>query len=150
MLHQFPPLARCECSKQPKLTSYLFPIYLIKQGNICRYQTHINGIGSHVSVISKIISGITMANTSSPTFQNMNTLVTYGTIPILVSQNVLCHDTLALYTMNNQNTSTPVYGVQSITSQPMVKHQVNIQSLEQKLDWLGKNHRHSPPSSPQP
>lgn len=73
-----------------------------------------------------------MGDTSSPTFQNMNILVTNGTIPILVSQNVLCHDTLALYTMNTQDTFTPVYGVQSVTRQPMAKHQVNIQFLEQK------------------
>lgn len=128
--------------------------------------TQINGMGGDVSVIGEIIGDITVGDVSLPIFQNINILFTNATIPIIVNQNILRHDTLALYRINNRDdtvefhralpsgdvsdtaflisvtnpetahNSTSAYGVQPVTSQPMAKPQVNIESLERTLFWL--------------
>ena len=120
---------------------------------------HVKGINGSITILGELNCDITISNHNSSVFKEINLLVTAQAILILISQNILSHDTLNPYLINNHNaaaefrrtltsghmvhttpiipasTSTynPAYGARTTIShnQPTMKPQPNTQTLDQ-------------------
>ena len=62
----------------------------------------VKGIGGNISILGKLTCDITLGDDTSPAFCNVDTLITTSDIPILIGQNILGHNTLLSYTIDNQ------------------------------------------------
>ena len=66
---------------------------------------HVKGTNGSITALGELNCNITIGNQNSPIFKLINMLVTAQDTPILIGQNILCHDTLDSYLINNQNTA---------------------------------------------
>ena len=125
---------------------------------------HIKGINGSITVLGELHGNINIGNHGSPIFEDINILVTTQDTPILIRQNILAHNTLDSYIIDNQNAKVesrhtltsgytvhtvliipastsplgPVYGALTIhnNNQSTIGPQPNIQMLDQKHNWL--------------
>lgn len=136
----------------------------------------VKGINGSTTALGELTCDITIGSQDSPTFRKVNVLVTTQITPILIGQNILRHNTLDSYLIDNQNATIefrctlssgytthtaaiispssspndPAYGAQAdiIQNQPTMELQPNIQTLDQKLTWLKHNTGLSLPNHP--
>jgi len=71
--------------------------------HITRSDAHIKGINGSITAIGELNCNITIGNHDSPIFDGINVLVTAQSTPILIGQNILGHNTLDSYKINNQD-----------------------------------------------
>ena len=64
---------------------------------------HLKGINGSITVLCELNCDITVGNHNSPVIKEINVLVTSQATPILIGQNILGHDTLDSYSINNRN-----------------------------------------------
>ena len=130
--------------------------------HVTHSDVHIKGINGSITAFGELYCNINIGNRDSPIFEDINVLVTTQDTSILIGQNILAHNTLDSYIIDNQNatvefrrtlalgytvhtapiipTSTsphgPAYGALTIhnNNQPTIGPQPNIQTLDQKLN----------------
>ena len=113
------------------------------------------------------VSYINIRNHDSSIFEDINVLVTTLDTPILIGQNILAHNTLGSYIIDNENATVdfrhtltsgytvhtapiipastsphgPAYKALTIhnNNEPTIRLQPNIQTLDQKLNWLKRS-----------
>ena len=150
-----PPFTLCRSLSCPK-----------KLENIIHSDIYVKEINSSIPAVGELNCDI-IGNQNSPVFKEINELVTAQASPILIGQNILGHDTLDFYLINNRkataefrrtltsgytvhtasitpaSTSTydPAYGARITIShnQPTIKLQPNIQTLNQELTSPKRN-----------
>ena len=144
--------------------------------HVTHSDVHIKGINGRITALGELHCNINNGNRDSPIFEDINVLVTTQDTPILIGQNILAHNTLGTYIIDNQNTTVefrctftsgytvhtapmilastsrhgPAYG--ALTShnanQPTIGPQPNIQTLDQKVNWLKQSVGISLPNHP--
>ena len=125
---------------------------------------HLKGINGTITALGELHCNINIGNRDSPIFEDINVLVTTQDTPILIGQNILAHNTLGSYIIDNQNATVkfrctlmsgytvrtaliipastsphgPAYRALTIynNNQLTFRPQPNIQTLDQKLNWL--------------
>ena len=123
---------------------------------------YIKGINGSITALGELHYDINIGNRDSPIFEDINVLVITQDTPILIGQNILAHNTLVSYIIDNQNTTVefrrtltsgymvhtapiipasasphgPAYGTLTIhnNNQPTIGPQHNIQTPDQKLE----------------
>ena len=126
---------------------------------------YIKGINGSITALGVLHCNINIGNRDSPIFVDINVLVTTQDTPILIGQNILTHNTLDSYIIDNQNATVefprtltsgyivhtapiipastsphgPAYGALTIhnNNQPTIGPQHNIQTLDQ--NWLKRS-----------
>lgn len=87
----------------PTPALYLFLGYPHKARRyIVPSNTRISGI-EVVSILVELICDITLGDHNSLVFKDLEILVTTSTTAILIDQNILNHDSLTSYSINNRN-----------------------------------------------
>ena len=132
-----------------------------------RSDVQIKGINGSITALSELHCNINIGNRDSSIFEDINVLVTTQDTPILIEKNILAHNTLGSYVIDNQNTTVefrctftsgytvhtvpiipastlphgPVYGALTThnNNQPTIGPQPNIQTLDKKLNWLKRS-----------
>ena len=127
---------------------------------------HIKGIDGSITALSELHCNINIGNRDLPIFEDISVLVTTQDTPRIrmIRQNILAHNTLDSDIIDNQNTTVefrhtftsgytvhtapiipastsphgPSYGALTNhnNNQPTIRPQPNIQTLDQKLNWL--------------
>ena len=125
---------------------------------------HIKGINGSITALGELYCNINIGNRDWPIFEDINVLVTTQDTPILIRQNILTHNPLDSYIIDNQNATVefrrtltsgypvhtapislvltsphgPAYGSLTIhiNNQSTIGPQPNIQTLDQKLVGL--------------
>ena len=69
--------------------------------HVTHSDVHIKGINGSITVFSEL--HINIGNRDSPIFEDINVLVTTQDTSILIGQNILAHNTLDSYIIDNQN-----------------------------------------------
>ena len=89
-------------------STYIVPISLLPKG-ARKYMTHsdihMKGINGSIIALGELNFVITVGNHNSPVFKEINVLVSAQDTPILIGQNIHCHNTLDSYSINNRNTT---------------------------------------------
>ena len=70
-----------------------------------RSDTLMKGINGSIATLGEITSDIIIGDNNSPAFKDINILITSATTPILIGQNILSHNTVNSYTVNNHQST---------------------------------------------
>ena len=133
-------------------------------------------INGSITALGELHCNINIGNHDSLIFEDINVLVTTQDTPILIRQNIFAHNTLDSEIIDNQNGTVefrrtltsghpvhtapiipastsrhgPAYGALTIhnNNQPTIGPQPNIQTLDQKLNWLKRSVGLSLPNHP--
>ena len=123
---------------------------------------HIKGINGSITALGDLHCNTNIGNHDSPIFEDINVLVTTQDTSILIGENILAHNTLDSYIIDNENVTVefrrtltsgytvqtapiipastsphgPAYGVLTFqnNNQHTIGPQPNIQTLDQKLE----------------
>ena len=71
--------------------------------HVTHSDVHIKGINRSITALGELHCNINIGNRDSPIFEDINVLVTTQDTPILIGQNILAHNTLDSYIIDNQN-----------------------------------------------
>ena len=66
-----------------------------------RSDTLVKGINGSIATLGEITCDVIIGDHNSPAFKDINILITSATTPILIGQNILSHNTVNSYTVNN-------------------------------------------------
>ena len=70
-----------------------------------RSDTLVKGINGCLATLGEITCDVIIGNHSSPAFKDINIHITSATTPILIGQNILCHNTVNSYSVNNHEST---------------------------------------------
>ena len=70
-----------------------------------RSDTPVKGINGNIATLSEITCDVIIGDRNSPAFKDINILITSATTPILIGQNILSHNTVNSYTVNNHEST---------------------------------------------
>ena len=70
-----------------------------------RSNTLEKGINGSIATLGEINCDVIIGDHNSPTFKDINILITSATTPILIGQNILSHNTVNSYTVNNHEST---------------------------------------------
>ena len=136
--------------------------------HVTHSDVHIKGINGSITALGELHCNINIRNCDSPIFEDINELVTTQDTSILIGPNILAHNTLDSNIIDNQNATVefrrtlesgytvhtaaqiipastsphgPAYGALTIhnNNQPTIGPLPNIQTLDQKLNWLKRS-----------
>ena len=71
--------------------------------HVTHSDVHIKGNNGSITALGEPHCNINIGNHDSPIFKDINVLVTTQDTPILIRQNILAHNTLGSYIIDNQN-----------------------------------------------
>lgn len=135
--------------------------------HIKRSDVKVRGINGSITALGQLTCDIVIGNQNTPAFCGINALITAQSTPILIGQNILCHDTLISYTVDNekakvefkrtlaQGGSTHTANIVRQTSSPnsptgdsqtkviqdylAIGPHPELHTLDEKLTWLKHN-----------
>ena len=84
----------------------IVPISRLPKGakkHVTHSNVHIKGINGSINALSELHCNINIGNRDSPIFEDINVLVTTQDTQILIGKNILAHNTLDSYIIENQN-----------------------------------------------
>ena len=67
--------------------------------------TLVKGINGSIATLGEITCDVIIGDHNSPAFKDINILITSATTPILIRQNILSHNTVKSYTVNNHEST---------------------------------------------
>ena len=135
--------------------------------HVTHSDVYIKGFNGSITALGELLYNINIGNHDSPIFEDINVLVTNQDTLILIGQNILAHSTLGSCVIDNQNATVefrctltsgytvhiaptfpastsphgPAYGALTIynNNQPTIGPKPNIQTMDQKLNWLKRS-----------
>ena len=70
-----------------------------------RSDTLVKGINGSIATLGEITCDVIIGDHNSPAFKDIKILITSATTPILIGQNILSHNTVNSYTVNNHEST---------------------------------------------
>ena len=71
--------------------------------HVTHSDVHIKGINGNITALGELHCNTNIGNRDSPIFEDINVLMTTQDTPIPIGQNILAHNTLDSYIIDNQN-----------------------------------------------
>ena len=75
------------------------------RGRMTRSDTLVKGINSNIATVGEITCDVIIGDHHSLAFKDINILIMSATTPILIRQNILSHNTVNSYTVNNHEST---------------------------------------------